>query len=367
MQYRGSEVIAKNHPELTTQVEAIDRYLDSIQGKEFRLFHISEITDIRPEQLQRIFELFQQHGILIAGDKHLCPEHHSILTINPEGELYCHLCDESYEKEACETETVYWEKEFKPSIYTPHFPKGYALLIGVQSYRHFRALPKALLDITGLYRTLCNSSSGYDPNKVKMISEPDKQKTSDALDKIARNTNKEDTVIIFFSGHGFQKVGGFEPGEYLCPIEANWDDLKDTAISNKEFCNAVDSINAGKVAIFLDACHSGGIGIPDGKKKYWQNGLSLKFFENMTNRGGRVIITSCGTNEVSWELPEMENSLFTHYLIKALSGEAADSDGFIRISGIYEYLSKKVPETKPDQHPQLFGNLNANFAIAKML
>jgi uncharacterized caspase-like protein len=182
------------------------------------------------------------------------------------------------------------------------------------------------------------------------------------LDWLARHVSPEDTVVIFFSGHGAQRVGGFEPGEYLCPVETDWYNLRTTAISTDELAVALRALGAGRVAVFLDACHSGGVGGPKDATLQVRPGLSESAYSRLAEGRGRVIVASCRPDEVSWELPGMSNGLFTHYLLEGLRGAAADSNGAVRILDLFKYVSQQVPDHK-DQHPLFKGELEDNFAI----
>ncbi len=59
----------------------------------------------------------------------------------------------------------------------------------------------------------------------------------------------------------------------------------------------------------------------------------------------------------------MLNGLFTHYLLEALQGAAASADGTVRIFDLFDYISQRVPQHKP-QHPLFKAETEQNFAIA---
>ncbi|MCJ8278652.1 MAG: peptidase C14, partial [Rivularia sp. ALOHA_DT_140] len=44
---------------------------------------------------------------------------------------------------------------------------------------------------------------------------------------------------------------------------------------------------------------------------------------------GFCALLSCDRGQKSWEFPELGHGVFTYYLMKGLSGEAADNTGFI--------------------------------------
>jgi hypothetical protein len=245
---------------------------------------------------------------------------------------------------------------------TGPFPNAHALLIGVGAYRHLPPLAKTNTDVRDLHGLLARS--GYPAANLALL--PDEQATkaaiSDRLDWLARRAGPDDTALVFFSGHGAQRIGGFEPGEYLCPVEADWHNLRATAISDDELTIALRAIRAGRVAVFLDACHSGGVGAPKDAALAAKAGLSEAAYERLAASQGRVVVASCKPDEVSWELPGMRNGLFTHYLLEGLRGAATGADGAVRIFELFDYLSRQVPRHKP-QHPLFKGEIELNFAL----
>jgi hypothetical protein len=228
------------------------------------------------------------------------------------------------------------------------FTHGHALLVGIGAYRHLRPLNRPATDARDLYDALVGlDDCGYPPAQVALLLDGQATKgvINDKLDWLARRALPEDTVLIFFSGHGAQRIGGFEPGEYLCSVEADWYNLGDTAISSGELTTALQAIRAGKVAIFLDACHSGGVGEPRDAGLQVKAGLSERTYDRLLAGEGRVLIASCRPDEVSWELGGMRNGLFTHHLLKGLRGEGVAIQGeTIDILDLFRYLSKAVSD-----------------------
>ena len=140
-------------------------------------------------------------------------------------------------------------------------------------------------------------------------------------------------------------------------------------------------IKAERVVAFLDTCYSGQATfrkLPDG----WSNADSRALIPEAApatatlepplrrapaatvatagtpaRRGtpqsvGRVIITSSGPNERSWEDDRIEHGYFTYYLLDALRKPSASVDD------IYKYLSTAVPDAvlrdkHEPQHPKI--------------
>jgi CheY-like chemotaxis protein len=230
---------------------------------------------------------------------------------------------------------------------------AHALIIGVAKYNHLRHLSKTVVDAQDLYKTLLQN--GYIESNVFVLLDQKATKNAidDRLNWLSGRVKADDTVVIFFSGHGAQMVGGFSPGEYLCPIEAEPGRLKDTCISHDEFTTALRAIHARRLVVLLDACHSGGIGEPKDFDVQVKTGLSETAYTHFAEVGGRFIIASCRPDEFSWELANMQNGLFTHYLLEGIRGKAANKDGLVRITNLFGYIYENVSQHSPDcpQHP----------------
>jgi CheY-like chemotaxis protein len=232
--------------------------------------------------------------------------------------------------------------------------KCFALLIGISEYKNINRLSKTTVDAEDLYTTLLQQ--GYSKENVFLLCnyEATKNQIGDRLDWLARRVKHEDTVLFFFSGHGLQFKGGFHPGEYLCSVQADLSNLQDTCISHEEFTRALNSIHAGRLVVFLDACHSGGVGTPRDINPSVVEGLSESFYKSLAQGKGRAIIAACMPNEVAWELGEMRNGLFTHYLLEGIKGGAAQNE-VVTVSRLFAYIYEHVVShgnhQPPYQHP----------------
>jgi hypothetical protein len=228
-------------------------------------------------------------------------------------------------------------------------PMFKALLIGIAEYSQVRKLTKTTNDVYGLRQALVNN--GYSKGYIDCLvnEKATKEEILKRLDTLVAS-GENDTVMVFFSGHGMS----YFSEDYLCPVDADLNRIQETCISSDEFTTALRKIQAGRLVVFLDSCHSGGVGQARDATLNLQEGLSQKTYDQIAQREngkGRVIIASCLPNEVSWELADCTNGLFTHYLLKGLNGEAADSDGKVRIMRLSGYISRNVPNHGREQHP----------------
>ncbi len=214
-----------------------------------------------------------------------------------------------------------FNRQNTPEILLPStesdFKNGYALLIGIANYTGINRLIKTTADAIDIQSVLVET--GYPSHQTRLLLDQQASKIEiiNSLNWLAESTTQDDTVLIFFSGHGIRCLGATHSGEYLCPVETDPSDLENSCISNNELTSALRSIRAGRLAVLIDACHSGGIGDVKDVGANLKAGLSEATYTLLSagdpvEKQGRVIIASCKTDEKSWELPEMSNGLFTH-------------------------------------------------------
>jgi hypothetical protein len=112
-------------------------------------------------------------------------------------------------------------------------------------------------------------------------------------------------------------------------------------------------IDSDRALMITDACNSGGFGEGLVKMRAKAAGQFLSIFNRLK---GRAVITSSKPDELSWEDPMHENSIFTHYLLKGLRGSADNpTDGVITLNELYNFVYDHTKKsTKGLQHPQLF-------------
>jgi hypothetical protein len=233
--------------------------------------------------------------------------------------------------------------------------QGHALVIGVANYPKVRPLPETVLDDARDLGALLTDPAicGYPPAQVDQLL--DVEATSDsiraALADLAARTGPDDTALVFFSGHGAHAPSGGDTRQYILPYDCDLADLSHTAIRGDEMTRMLREIGAGRLLVLFDSCHSGGAGDPKGLLPQVRLGLSEEYYQGLAQGKGRVVIASSRPDEVSWALPGMNNSLFTHYLLEALRGQCKMlGDGYVRVFDIFRHVADQVP-AKADQHP----------------
>lgn len=253
------------------------------------------------------------------------------------------------------------------------FHQGYALIIGIANYRYVRNLPSVILnDVEDLYSLLKDPDHcGYPKEQIQCI--VDAKATAagirSGINWLLESTTEKDTAIFYFSGHGGRLANTQDEINYILPHDTVLQDLANTAISGQELTNLLQQIKANRLLVIFDSCHAGGIGEIKGDTPLalanFKAGLHENLYEQLGYGKGRAIIAAARSDEYSWILPDLNNSLFTHYLLQALRGKGpTQRDGVIRLFDLYDYISQKVGQHHANQHPVLKAKLENNFPIA---
>ena len=256
---------------------------------------------------------------------------------------------------------------------TGDFATGYAVVIGVANYMNVSPLPEAILndarDVAAVLKS--NAYCGYEPRNVYLLldGEATLERIRAAFASVAESSGPDDTVVIFFSGHGARLGNPDDSESALLPIECDGQTLGTTSLSEREFSSLLRRIPAQRLLVLIDACHSGGVGSFKGLVAGVSPalGYSEKSLDRLAEGAGRVLIASSRASEKSIVFSNARNSVFTSHLLDALRGRARTSgDGMIRVFEIFNHVAELVKrEVLGCQHP-IFkaSDLEDNFPVA---
>lgn len=181
---------------------------------------------------------------------------------------------------------------------------------------------------------------------------------------LPRNVSKQDTVIIFFSGHGAPAMVAAADGEenlirFLLPYEAEADNLGGSAIPMEQIASFLSAIKSERLIFLADTCYSGGVAegarTVGGGAAFKGFGMSVVEAVEKEAGTGRVIITASDDDEIAQENETLGHGVFTYHLIAGLNG-AADADGnrLVTVRELYDFVSREVAKsTNGSQHPQI--------------
>jgi hypothetical protein len=255
------------------------------------------------------------------------------------------------------------------------YPQGHALLIGVANYHQICNLPAAILnDVNDVAATLTSPNyCAYAPANVVTLLDANATRAAvlKGLDELAAQASPDDTVCVFFSGHGAVVGNAGNEDSVLVTVDSDLADTENTTISSDELAAALAQIKAKRLLVFIDACHAGGAAISksltDGKGHEFKSGYTQNAFAKLAAGSGRALMASCRADEESAVFPNARNSVFTTVLLAGLRGAAdKNASGFIKVFDLFNYIAEEVPKLIPDDQHPIFkaDNLEVNFAVA---
>ncbi len=216
--------------------------------------------------------------------------------------------------------------------------KAWAVLVGVNQYEnqpHIPALHVCADDVTAVHaalvgkftaaRLLTDATPERLPTRANILAE---------LSSVAQAAGEGDLVLFYFSGHGIAEDGE----SYLLPRDARLAALTYTSVAMAEVRKIIDASPARAKVIVLDACHSGAAIGKAGPA------MTPEFIERVFAQAeGLATLASCKQGQQSWEWPEEGRSVFTHFVLEALSGKADfDGKGFVTVSDASRYVTDGV-------------------------
>ena len=179
-----------------------------------------------------------------------------------------------------------------------------------------------------------------------MLRNPTKRDIEVALHRVGKSVGKQDTVLIFYAGHGV-----FEPATstaYWVPSDAE-QGFEPSYLSAADISAAIQRMQAGNVILISDSCYSGALlrgetaateKIPDDKR--------MQALLTLQARRSRVVVTS-GNNEPVEDLGGDGHSVFARALLTGL--ETMEHDAFSARELFDGYILQQVT-ANADQEPQ---------------
>lgn len=228
-------------------------------------------------------------------------------------------------------------------VWSPGLARTYIVSVGINDYSRFpEKIPNLILPVNDA-TDVSNLFSLNSTDKCLLTNaNATRNKVLTAMRKEYSMAGKDDTVIFFFSGHGYP--GGF------C--------LYDGFLTYADIRKLLSNVKAKKKIIMADACNSGAIRIDAGQSA----GVT-----NSAKKSDVMMFLASRTNEYSIENRKMRNGYFTYYLLRGLKGGAdANRDKVVTAKELYNYVSTTVARsTRDKQHPVMWGNFPENMPVVR--
>lgn len=248
----------------------------------------------------------------------------------------------------------------KPTEYKEGYDHSWAVVIGIDRYKHWPALAYAVSDAKKIRESL--KPLGFDLVTLLVDQEATKKEILDTLGTALRTkTRPNDRVLVFFAGHGYSEMrpDGSRQG-YIVPSDG---DPRDTSsyISMETLQDLADEVPAKHFFYVMDSCFSGGLARVRGEMgpaPIFTSESARRDVLAKTRFPVRQVLTCGGAGE---QVVELNNhGVCTNVILDGLAGGAdLDRDGYILANELSRFAAVRVEEASRGlQHPQ-FGYLLA--------
>ncbi|MEH2347858.1 MAG: GUN4 domain-containing protein [Nostoc sp.] len=229
-----------------------------------------------------------------------------------------------------------------------------ALLIGISDYQPgLNALPSAVQDIKAMQRVLQHSEMGDFANAdITVLENPPRQVMEEAIETLFSGRQKDDLVLLYFSGHGVKdEAGRLSLTNSQTRKNLKGELIQTTATTARFIHGMMENSRSRRQVIILDCCFSGAFA--EGMKAKDDNSVDIK---NQLGGEGRAVLTSSTSTQYSFEQVGSDLSVYTRYIVEGIEKGAADTDndGMISVDELHEYARKKVQEAAPAMKPEIY-------------
>jgi hypothetical protein len=202
--------------------------------------------------------------------------------------------------------------------------------------------------------------AGFD---VTMLVNQPHYVVGEAIADFYGGAGREDLTLLYFTGHGLKDDEG---RLYLAMTNTRREALMFTAISGAQLNDAMDASRSRRKVLVLDCCYSGAF--PAGRTAKADEGVqTLERFQGK----GRAVLTASDSTQYAFEGDDLRgsgtSSVFTRYLVEAISSGAADldEDGDIALDELYSYVYERVVAEVPQQRPKKQEDVDGRILIAR--
>ncbi|MCP4262748.1 MAG: caspase family protein [Planctomycetes bacterium] len=224
------------------------------------------------------------------------------------------------------------------------------VVIGINKYEHIKELRFAESDAVAFKKHLVDNLL-VDGKKIVALTASasndkyiaNKRNILKWVDKQGRNLGDSDTLIVFFSGHGWTNPNvPSSTGTYFMPMNYETDSYT-TAIKYSELVDLIKGSHAGRKIFVMDACFVGDV---PGAKSISRAGSKAVLTDVWGNVKGMFGMLSSEMNQASWEDPLLSHGVFTYYLLEGLkNGDgmlAEPVDKKVTLREAFAYAKEKV-------------------------
>lgn len=238
-------------------------------------------------------------------------------------------------------------------IYKDHYSNSWALLIGINDYRHASPLAHARNDAEGIRNALVNTFHFSEEN-IQLLLDENATRTSIMENYLAlvNRVEANDRVVIFFAGHGHTLKNPRGETGFLLPADGTLDDLS-TLIRWDDLTRNADLIAAKHMLFIMDACY-GGLAVT----RFVPPG-SMRFLRDMLSRYSRQVLAAGKADQVVSDSggPRGGHSILTGHLLDAFEGAASTNENVLTAAGVMAYVYDRVANDQDSRQTPHYGSV----------
>lgn len=236
---------------------------------------------------------------------------------------------------------------------------AYVLAVGVNSYaNHDFDLKYAVADARDFgdeWQRQQTKLGTYAETKVVALTDAQATKANvlAALADLAAKVQPEDSVVIYFAGHGTAQQNRF----YLVPHDLGYEGGRDAideaglktilahSISDAELQDALEGVDAGQLLMVIDACNSGQALESDERRRGPMNSKGLA---QLAYEKGMYILTAAQSYQAAQEASKFGHGFLTFALVeegvKQSRADYEPKDGQVMAREWFDYATERVPQ-----------------------
>ena len=259
--------------------------------------------------------------------------------------------------------------KFKSKDINKNNGKRKALIIAVSEYDKLspeKQLPFCKNDGEAIYEIL--KKQGYEiSDNFKLIGKVEGDTIKKSLINFFRRNNvqPDDTLVFYFSGHGFPDAYG---GHFLGTSNIDVDIPEEYGYRFSDLEDITRKSRSNKIITILDCCFSGAAEAPGAKGTEQDIAKSASAEMDQIFEGdGKCVLASSLGNQSSYQMKDQPFSTFTFFVINGLtgaSGESADEEGDVTTNTLGDYVYKKMLEDSARQKPIRKSTISKDIVIA---
>jgi uncharacterized caspase-like protein len=232
--------------------------------------------------------------------------------------------------------------------------KLWVVLIGVDQYLdvNLPSLRYTAVDCQGIGAALAAATKPF-PDREFLIHHdlvtetPTLARVASSLDRVVTEAQVQDTVLLYFSGHGVVEPNTQQT--VLCVRDTEREKLLSTGLQIQVVLDMLGHCAAHSQLVWLDACHSGNLNFIGSNQERAETALLNPTTQLLTSlrqqaahSRGFYALLSCDEGQQSWEFPDLGHGVFSYFLMRGLWGEAADAQGVIDADSLYRYVYRQT-------------------------